>query len=85
MERDFVLELRQLRALRPLCPRTINAEFDIAPSRLTGVYRIALGPSAIDAEDEDAFQHRWLTLFARAATGELRMPSGMPVALSYFD
>jgi hypothetical protein len=44
----------------------------------------AYGPFSIDAEDESDFQHRWLTLFARAATGELNRPSRMPVPPGFF-
>ncbi|MDP2299059.1 MAG: serine/threonine-protein kinase [Pseudolabrys sp.] len=40
---------------------------------------IAYGPFAIDGEDEEKFQDRWIDLIGRAATGKLRQPSQMPI------
>jgi hypothetical protein len=56
-----------------------NREFQIAFSNVMGLANIAYGPFAIDGEDEDTFQHRWLTLFTKAVTGELNRPNQMPV------
>jgi serine/threonine-protein kinase len=53
-------------------------EFDIALSNTIGICDKAFGPFAIDAEDEQSFQDRWLGLFARAASGKLRPPNQMP-------
>jgi len=40
---------------------------------------IAFGPIAIDDEKEDEFHERWIWLFAKAAAGQLRQPSTMPI------
>lgn len=61
-----------------------NGSFDIALSNIMGVMNVAFGPEAIDGEDEDQFQHRWLTLFSRAATGQLNRPSQMPPPKNFF-
>ncbi len=61
-----------------------DREFEFASSNVMGQANIAYGPFSIDAEDESDFQHRWLTLFARAATGELNRPSRMPVPPGFF-
>jgi eukaryotic-like serine/threonine-protein kinase len=59
-------------------------EFTLAFSNVIGTTREAYGPLAIDGEDEEDFQHRWLTLFARAVGGELERPGRMPVPDEYF-
>ena len=56
-----------------------------ALSPTLGVANVAFGPQAIDAEDEDRFQNRWLSLIARAAAGQLHRPSQMPPPLSFYD
>lgn len=41
----------------------------------------AYGPLAIDGEDEEAFEDRWINLFSKAVTGLLRRPQAMPIDL----
>lgn len=60
-----------------------NRDFQVAFSNTMGVANTAYGPLAIDGEDEETFQHRWLTLFTRAVTGELNRPDRMPVPDHY--
>ncbi len=60
-----------------------DRDFQIAFSNTMGVANTAYGPLAIDGEDEDAFQHRWLTLFTKAVTGELNRPDRMPIPDHY--
>ena len=57
-----------------------DREFGMAFSNVMGATSAAYGPFAIDGEDEDTFQHRWLTLFTKAVTGELNQPNQMPIA-----
>jgi hypothetical protein len=45
---------------------------------------VAFGPLVIDDENEGEFHDRWMTLFARAADGQLARPMQMPVPMSYF-
>lgn len=60
-------------------------EFIIATSNVVGLFNVAHGPISIDAEDEETFQDRWLTLFAKAAQRTLRPPMQMPLPKSYFQ
>lgn len=62
-----------------------DKQFAIAFSNVIGVANLAYGPLPIDGEDEENFRHRWLTLFARAASGELEKPHRMPLQPGYFD
>jgi hypothetical protein len=43
--------------------------------------RVAYGPLAIDAEDEEEFTCRWIQLFSKAINGSLRRPDRMPIDL----
>ena len=56
-----------------------DREFQVAFSNVVGATNVAYGPFPIDGEDEDVFQHRWLTLFTKAVTGELSRPDRMPI------
>ena len=56
-----------------------DREFGIVFSNVMGSTSTAYGPFAIDGENEDTFQHRWLTLFTKAVTGELCRPNQMPI------
>ncbi len=56
----------------------------VALSPTLGVANVAFGPQAIDAEDEELFQNRWLSLIARAAAGDLYRPSQMPPPASFY-
>ncbi|MBX3595916.1 serine/threonine-protein kinase [Sphingomonas sp.] len=60
-----------------------DRDFQVAFSNTMGVASTAYGPLPIDGEDEDTFQHRWLTLFTKAVTGELNRPGQMPVPDHY--
>ncbi|WP_206240441.1 serine/threonine-protein kinase [Novosphingobium terrae] len=60
-----------------------DREFQIAFSNTMGSTSAAYGPFAVDGEDEDQFQHRWLTLFTKAVTGELNRPDQMPIPDHY--
>ncbi|SCW76024.1 serine/threonine protein kinase [Sphingobium faniae] len=60
-----------------------DREFQTAFSNTMGVANIAYGPFAIDGEDEDQFQHRWLSLFTKAVTGQLNRPDRMPIPDHY--
>jgi hypothetical protein len=62
-----------------------NTDFDAALSNVAGLVNIAFGPKAIDAEDEQDFQRRWLFLLSKAATGSLQKPSSMPIPSNYFQ
>ena len=52
---------------------------DYAASNMMHTVNIAFGPIAIDDEKEDEFHERWIWLFAKAAAGQLRQPSTMPI------
>jgi hypothetical protein len=46
-----------------------------------GIYpvNIAFGPVSVDDELEQQFHERWIWLLAKAASGDLRQPSSMPI------
>ncbi|WP_242127736.1 serine/threonine-protein kinase [Sphingobium sp. Sx8-8] len=67
----------------PFALQPDDREFQIAFSNTMGATNSAYGPLAIDGEDEDQFQHRWLTLFSKAVTGELNRPNQMPIPDHY--
>lgn len=69
----------------PCSIRPGDREIDIALSRIMGAWNLAVGPTPIDAEDEEAFHHRYLTLLSRAAVGRLHWPNQMPVPPQFFD
>lgn len=52
---------------------------DYAASNIMGTVNIAFGPVPIDDEKEDEFHERWIWLFAKAASRQLRRPSSMPI------
>jgi len=72
----------------PLIPRTSAVNpFVFSPmeevaaeafSPTTAEYQVAWEPLPFDQGDEEQFLERWLTWFAAAAGGTLRMPSSMP-------
>lgn len=47
-------------------------------------HALAYGPWEVDGEDEEDFRGRWLRLFAKAAKGELRAPSTVPLDETFF-
>ncbi|RYF30423.1 MAG: serine/threonine protein kinase [Comamonadaceae bacterium] len=65
-----------------LAPRDRN--FAVAMSNVMGAVNVAHGPVLIDGEDEDDFQGRWIALFAKAASKQLRRPNQMPPPPSFF-
>jgi len=62
-----------------------DKNFHVAISRVMGSHQVAHGPLKIDAEDEDSFQDRWLSLFAKAASKQLASPSQLPLSASFFQ
>ena len=69
-------------------PRALDPagqDFNYALSNVMHTWNVAFGPVPIDGEDEPAFQHRWLTLLSRAATGQLDSPNQMPIPPGFFD
>jgi serine/threonine-protein kinase len=69
---------------QPFALQPEDREFGMAFSNTVGATNVAYGPFTIDGEDEDVFQHRWLTLFTNAVTGELSQPGTMPVPDHYW-
>ena len=69
---------------QPFGLNPFDRDFQIAISNVMGSHQVAHGPWAIDGEDEPAFVDRWLNLFAKAASRELRSPSQMPPPESFF-
>lgn len=63
----------------PFALRPDDRDFAIAFSKTMGTVNTAYGPLTIDGEDEDQFQHRWLTLFSKAVQGVLSRPNQMPI------
>lgn len=61
-----------------------DREFGVALSNVAGMTSVAHGPLSIDAEDEDAFQERWVRLFAKAASGMFKYPNQMPPPPQFF-
>ncbi|KRB16386.1 hypothetical protein ASD99_08445 [Mesorhizobium sp. Root695] len=68
----------------PFALTPADRDFQVALSNVSGMVSLAHGPLAIDAEDEEAFQDRWLTLFAKSAQKKLRNPGQMPLPPSFF-
>jgi len=68
----------------PFSLSPVEREFQLAFSNVMSTTNIAYGPWAADGEDEDTFIHRWLTLYAKAAKGELNQPSALPLNDYYF-
>ena len=52
---------------------------DYAASNIMHTVSIAFGPEPIDDEKEDEFHGRWIWLFAKASSGQLRHPSSLPI------
>ncbi len=52
---------------------------DYAASNIIHSVNIAYGPLAIDDEQEDEFHDRWIWLLSKAAVGQLRRPSRLPI------
>jgi len=55
-------------------------DVDFALSRTMHDVAVAYGPVAIDDENESDFHERCLLVLARAATGDLRNPSSLPLS-----
>lgn len=68
----------------PIAIPPSNEAFHTAFRPVVGGLAIAHGPFTIDAEDEDAFTNRWTGLFAKAAHGNLRPPSQLPLSAQFF-
>lgn len=68
----------------PIALSPIDDTFGIALSNVVSGWQLAHGPWMIDAEDEQRFQDRWITLFAKAATNRLRPPSRLPLEDGFF-
>jgi len=62
-----------------------DRDFSIALSNVVGMSNVAHGPLTIDAEDEEDFLNRWMTLFAKAADKRLRHPMRMPPPAQFFN
>lgn len=60
------------------CAASIQ-DADYAASNITHNVSTAFGPVPIDDERENEFHERWILLFSRAASGQLRQPSNMPI------
>jgi len=56
-----------------------QADIDLACGNITHSVNVAYGPLPVDSEDEERFISRWMGLVAKAATGNLNSPSGMPI------
>ena len=69
----------------PVALSADGEDFYLALDNVMHVWNVAYGPFAIDAEDEEQFQHRWLSLFARAAQRQLHQPMQMPVPAAFFE
>jgi hypothetical protein len=54
---------------------------DFAASNIMHSVNIAYGPVAIDDENEVEFHDRWILLLSKAAVGQLRRPSRLPIEL----
>lgn len=70
---------------QPFALSPYEREFQVAVSRTMGKHQVAHGPLNIDAEDEDAFQDRWVKLFAKAASRNLVAPNQLPLPVSFFS
>lgn len=69
---------------QPIALNPLSREFSIALSNGVGGHQVACGPWTIDGEDEEDFQERWISLFAKAANGQLQPPSQLPLPDSFF-
>jgi eukaryotic-like serine/threonine-protein kinase len=58
---------------------TDSKDADFALSNMMHSVDVAYGPHSIDDENEDKFHERCQWLLARAATGNLRLPSSLPI------
>lgn len=56
-----------------------QADIDLACGNITHNVNVAYGPLPVDSEDEENFLSRWIGLVAKAATGNLNRPGGMPI------
>ncbi len=56
-----------------------EADIDLALGNIMHSVNVAYGPLPIDGEDEEGFISRWIGLVAKAATGQLNRPRGMPI------
>jgi serine/threonine-protein kinase len=70
---------------QPFALSPYEREFQVAVSKSMGNHQVAYGPLNIDAEDEDAFQERWVKLFAKAARRKLVSPNQLPLPDSFFS
>lgn len=68
----------------PFAVGIFDQEAQSALSRGMAMMNVAFGPEPIDAENEATFQDRWLSLIARAASGELARPNQMPPPPSFY-
>lgn len=68
-------------------PRSLSPDgddFHVALSNIAGFFSVARKPRPIDAEDQDEFIDRWLTLFTKAVSGRVRAPNQMPPPDSFY-
>lgn len=56
-----------------------GSDADFAASHIMHSVNLAFGPIEIDDERENDFHDRWIWLLSKAATGELRSPSRLPI------
>lgn len=56
-----------------------QSDIDLACGNITHSVNVAYGPLPVDSEDEEKFISRWVGLVAKAATGNLNRPGGMPI------
>ena len=61
-----------------------DRDFNVALSNVVGSTNVAHGPLTIDAEDEEDFLDRWMTLFTKAADQRLRHPMQLPLPSHFF-
>lgn len=64
---------------QPFALSAESRDFHLALSPTMAGARLAYGPLTIDAEDEEKFRSRWISLFAMAAEGLLGPQSQMPI------
>lgn len=70
---------RPLSGLHGFFDATDPKDVDFALSNTMHFVAVAFGPQAIDDENEDEFHERCQWLLARAANGNLRPPSSLPI------
>ena len=68
----------------PFCLFPGDDQFDIALSKVSGLFSVAYGPKPIDGEDEEEFSRRWSYILGKAATGILEKPNSLPISDDYF-